>query len=72
MPQQAGATGKKNCLERSVGLPENHILSEEMEKKRVRILVSQERFSGLEESLLFCLFFVTVWAAWFWWGWGGD
>lgn len=52
----------------SGSLSENHILSEEMEKKRVRILVSQERFSGLEGVLFFCLFFVIIWMV----GFGGG
>ena len=41
-----GNGNRRNSLELSVGLPVNHTMSEEMDRKRTRILVSQEGFLG--------------------------
>ena len=48
--QGAGARGQ-NGLELSVSVPMNHTVSEEVGKERVRMLVSQEMFPGLEGLL---------------------
>ena len=50
-PGQGAGTRGKNGPELSVSVPMNHTVSEEMSKERVRILVSQEMFRGLEGLL---------------------